>query len=153
MKSLKGKLSTSLLKPMDVLQRCCTLLIWRSSSILLACSDSSNWKSNRIQEISKTITNNNILFFKSVGFFYWQSFGLKLEIKCKPLKYFSLVPRAALSADRTWHFLNAEVLPVGGSQDINSTSKSVLTKLKYLFRSGAPSLGEGGEDDRQCILQ
>lgn len=60
MKSLKGKLSTSLLKPTDVLQRCCSLLIGRSSSILLACSDSSNWKPNRIEEISKTIINNNI---------------------------------------------------------------------------------------------
>lgn len=70
MKSLKGKLSTSLLKPTDVLQRCCALLIRRPGSILLACSDSSNWKPNRMQAISKTITNNNILFFKSVGFFY-----------------------------------------------------------------------------------
>lgn len=70
MKSLKGKLSTSLLKPTDVVQRCCTLLIQRSSSILLACSDSSNWKPDGIQEISKTITNNNTLFVKSVGFFY-----------------------------------------------------------------------------------
>lgn len=46
------------------------LLIQRSSSILLECSDSSNWKPEGIQEISKTITNNNILFVKSVGFFY-----------------------------------------------------------------------------------
>lgn len=105
------------------------LLIWQ---YILVCSDSSNWKPNRIQEISKTITNDNI-FFKSVGFFYWQSFGLKLEIKCKMLKYFSLVQRAVFSANRTSHFLSAEVLPVGSSGDINSNSKSVLTKLKYLF--------------------
>lgn len=59
------------------------------------------------------------------------------------LKYFSLVQRAVFSANLTSHFLSAEVLPVGSSHDINSESKSVLTKLKYLFRSVAPSLGEG----------
>lgn len=69
------------------------------------------------------------------------------------LKYFSLVQRAVFSANRTSHFLSAEVLPVGSSRDINSNSKSVLTKLKYLFHSVAPSLGEGGEDDHWCNLQ
>lgn len=83
MKSFKGELSTSLLKPTDVLQRCCTFLTQRSSSLLLACNDSSNWKPNRIQEISKTITNNNTLFFKSVGFFLlivlWVEAGNKMQ--------------------------------------------------------------------------
>jgi len=153
MKRLKGKLSTSLLKLTDVLQRCYALFIRRSSSILLVCSDSSNWKPNRIQEISKAITNNNILFCESVGFFYWQSFGLKLEIKCKMLRYFSLVQRAVFSANRTSHFWSAEVLPAGSSRDINSNSKSALTKLKCLFGSVAPSLGEGGEDDHRSNLQ
>lgn len=78
---------------------------------------------------------------------------MKLEIKCKMLKYLLLVQRAVFSANRTSHFLSAEVLPVGSSRDINSNSKSVLTKPKYLFHSVAPSLGEGGQDDRQCNLR
>lgn len=68
------------------------------------------------------------------------------------LKYFSLVLKAVFS-DHTSHLLSAEVLPVGSSLDINSISKSVLTKLKYLFCSVAPSLGEEGENDRRCNLQ
>lgn len=68
------------------------------------------------------------------------------------LNYFSLVVKAVFS-DHTSRLLSAEMLPVGSSLDINSISKSVLTKLKYLLCSVAPSLGKEGESDRRCNLQ
>lgn len=62
------------------------------------------------------------------------------------LKYISLVQRAVFSANHTSHFLSAEVLPVGSSGDINSDSRSVLTKLKYLFLFSSSTFrgGRGG---------
>lgn len=71
----------------------------------------------------------------------WVEAGNKTQ---KLLKYFLLVQRAVFSANHTSHFLNAEVLPVGSFCDINSSSKLVLTKLKYLLGSVAPSLGREG---------
>lgn len=73
-----------------------------------------------------------IIYFLSLwdSFFIDSPFGLKLEIKCVMLSYFSLVQGAVFSANRTSHFLSAEVLSVGSSGDTNSNSKSVLTKLK-----------------------
>lgn len=73
-----------------------------------------------------------IIYFLSLwDFFFIDSpFRLKLEIKCVMLSYFSLVQGAVFSANRTSHFLSAEVLSVGSSGDTNSNSKSVLTKLK-----------------------
>lgn len=62
-------------------------------------------------------------YFLTVRYFYCQSFGLKLEIKCKMLQYLSLVQEALCDANGTSHFLSAEVLPVGSSHDINSNSK------------------------------
>jgi len=52
--------------------------------VLLACSESSNWKPNRIQKISNTVT----LFLSLWDFFYRQSFGLKLGIKYRNIEMF-----------------------------------------------------------------
>lgn len=68
MKSLKGELNASLLEPADVLQSCCALLVQRSGIILFACSIGSNWKPNRILEISKAFTNSYFSLLKSLGF-------------------------------------------------------------------------------------
>lgn len=71
------------------------------------------------------------------------------------LKYFSLAQRVVFSANGTSHFLSAEVLSVGSSGDINSNSKSVLTKFKYLFPFSSSTFRggrEGGEDDCRAQL-
>lgn len=81
---------------------------------------------------------------------------LKLEIKSEMLKYFSFVQGAVFSANRTSHFLSAEVLSVGSSGDINSNNKSVLTKFKYLFPFSSSIFRgerEGTGDDCRRNLQ